>query len=169
MKYLLAFAITLFTLVSFSQKYVQVKENEPFRRADMIIVECDSLPSNAFQIIGSTLVKYNFTIKEAFKEFGSITTNFRSNKLVQVELQITIVGHEIRVQGGYNSIFPLGSQNIFGAGTSSASSGTKSVLLDYRNDLEAYYDEMTEIATVIKEKVVGKRLLHVERAMTTKY
>lgn len=42
-------------------------------------------------------------------------------------------------------------------------------MLDYRNDLEEYYNEMTEIANTIKEQINGKKLFHVQTGATFKY
>lgn len=169
MKYFFTFIIALITFTSYSQGYEEVKENEPFRKANMIIIECDSIPSNAFQIIGKTLVKYNFTIKEVFKEYGSITTNFNNGYLIQWQCYVIIVDNEIRIQGKYNSMLPLGMQTGMTILAGKDYTQTQGITLDFRNDLEDYYNEMTEIASVIKEKVNGKKLFHVERGKVTKY
>lgn len=163
MKYLITLTIIFFNFISFAQGYIQVKENEPFRRADMIVVQSDTIPNNTFSVVAKTLVKHGFILDKLMPEYGIITTDLRESRIVQMKLYVFIDESEIRVSGSYNSLAPLGMQTIAGI------SDSKTMILDYRNDLSIYYDEMTEIATTIKEKINAKKLLHVERGLTTKF
>ena len=168
MKYLLTFVITLFAFVSFSQGYVQVKENEPFKRADMIIIESDTIPKNAFTIVAKTLVKYGFILDKLMPEYGTITTELRESRAVELKINVIISDTEIKLFGSYASLFPTSSQPL-ALGTMNNPTSPKTMLLDYRNDLSIYFDEMTEIAKNIKEIINAKKLIYVERGLTTKY
>lgn len=169
MKYLITLTIIFFSFTSFAQGYIQVKENEPFRRADMIVVQSDTIPNNTFSVVAKTLVKHGFVLNKLIPEYGIITTDLRESRIVQMKLYVFIDESEVKISGSYNSVVPLGMQNIAGIGNSNGSNDSKTMILDYRNDLSIYYDEMTEIATTIKEKINAKKLLHVERGLTTKF
>ena len=60
-------------------------------------------------------------------------------------------------------------QVLANVGNSSGSVDSKTMILDYRNDLAIYYDEMAEIALTVKEIINAKKLLHVERGLTNKF
>jgi hypothetical protein len=162
--FILAFGFT------FSQTYEKVQMNEPFRRADMIVIDADTatLDPNAFNIIGKILVSHNFTIKDAYKEFGSIVTNYNNGRFLQWQCEIVIVKNEVRIQGRYNSSVALGNQMMVSALAGKEAAQTSGVLLDYRDDLKDYYNEMTAIAQEIKSNVNGLKLFHVERAIIKK-
>ncbi len=63
----------------------------------------------------------------------------------------------------------MGMQVLAGVGNSNGSNDSKSMILDYRNDLAIYYEEMIEIAQVVKDKINAKKILHVERGLTCKF
>ncbi len=171
MKYFLFILISLYSYHAFSQGYIEVKENEPFRKANMILIEFDDTTNpNAFTAIAKTLVKYNFTIKEAYKEFGTITTNYNNNRgILDWRCFVVISNNEIRIYGKYKSGILLGTEATKSVFIGNDNSKKEDVMLDYRNDLEEYYNEMTEIANTIKEQINGKKLFHVQTGATFKY
>ncbi len=177
MKYLITLITIFFYTISYSQGYVQVNENEPFRRANLIVIQSDTIPKNTFTVVAKTLVKHGFILDKLMPEYGIITTELRESRMLQMKLNIIIDDTEVKITGSYKSRIPMGMdaiqetiQGVMGDKSSFSDSNVSStIMLDYRNHLSIYYDEMTEIATTIKGIINAKKLIHVERGETTKF
>ena len=162
------FAFLCFSLNLKAQGYIEVKE-EPFRGADMIVILNDSLPSSTFDMCINTLIKYDLIPKYIFKEYGTIITDYNSSRVLQWSCQISILQGEIRIQGKYNSNMPMGQQMIIGALAGKDAAQTQGVVLDYRDHLKDYFNQMTEIANIVKSKTNSTRLVFIQRPETIKY
>jgi hypothetical protein len=151
-----------------AQGYIEVKD-EPFRRADMIIIQSDSITKDAFDVIAMELVKHGFVLDKLLPKYGILTTELRERRIVQLKFTVIIDNQEIKISGSYNSLVPMGMQVLAGVGNSNGSNDSKSMILDYRNDLAIYYEEMIEIAQAVKDKINAKKIFHVERGLTCKF
>lgn len=166
--YILIAVLLCFSLNIKAQGYVEVKE-EPFRRADMIVLLVDSLQSNKFDICVNTLIKYDLLPKYLFKEYGTIITDYNNSRVLQWSCQISVFKDEIRIQGKYNSTVPIGGQALISGLAGRDAAQTEGVVLDYRDYLKDYFNQMTEIANVIKLKTNARRMVFVQRPETIKY
>ncbi len=173
MKYLITLITIFFYTITYSQGYVQVNENEPFRRANLIVIQSDTIPKNTFTVVAKTLVKHGFILDKLMPEYGIITTELRESRKLQMKLNIIIDDTEVKITGSYKSRIVIGmdaiQEALVGSSLNSGSNASSTIMLDYRNDLSIYYDEMTEIATTIKGIINAKKLIHVERGETTKF
>lgn len=167
-KYIFIAVLFCFSFNLKAQGYFEVKE-EAFRRADMIVVQSDTINKDAFDVVATQLVKHGFVLDKIMPKYGVITTELRESRIVQLKLTVMIDSQEIKFSGSYNSLVPVGMQIIAGVGTSNGSNDSKTMILDYRNDLAIYYEEMAEIALAVKEIINAKKILHVERGLVNKF
>lgn len=168
MKKIFLLLLTLSFSDSFSQGYIEVKE-EPFRRADMIVILADTLQVNTIDIAAKVLVKYDIFPKYVFKEYGSLISEYNSSKFIQLAYFINIVGNEIRIHAKYNSTIPIGNQIATSALAGKDAAQTQGVTLDYRDITKDYFEQMISIANEIKEKANCKKIVFVQRSDTIKY
>jgi hypothetical protein len=105
--------------------------NEPFKRANIIIVESPMPDSETFRIAGQTLVSEGMPIQSSDNNFFVITTGLFNprNNTFQMKLNVTIMDKRVILRGeSYNNSYSFGMYNF---GNSTVPSKTFDFVNDY--------------------------------------